>query len=50
VTTAHETSDAFSEETLMEQEVFQHAKKAELKEMLNTIADGEIEMYKAVSD
>lgn len=49
MTTAHETSDAFSDETLMEQEVFQHGKKAELKETLNNLADGQIEMYKAVS-
>jgi len=47
VTIAHETSDAFSDETLMEQEVFQHGKEAELKEMLSNLADGQIEMYKA---
>ena len=33
VQTAHETSDAFSEETLSEQKVFQYAKEAEMKEM-----------------
>ena len=48
VTTAHETSDAFSDETLREQAVFQHAKKAEMKEMLGRLADGQTEMYKAV--
>ncbi|KAF8474314.1 nexin sorting protein [Gautieria morchelliformis] len=47
VTTAHETSDAFSDETLREQAIFQHAKKAEMKEMLGQLADGQIEMYKA---
>jgi len=47
VTTAHETSDAFSDETLREQSIFQHGKKAEMKEMLGMVADGQIEMYKA---
>lgn len=49
VTTAHETSDAFSDETLREQVIFQHAKEAEMKEMLGSFADGQIEFYKAVS-
>jgi hypothetical protein len=49
VTTAHETSDAFSDETLREQTIFQHAKEAEMKEMLGNLADGQIEFYKAVS-
>jgi sorting nexin-4 len=48
VTTAHETSDAFSDETLREQAVFQYAKEAEMKEMLGNLADGEIEFYKSV--
>lgn len=48
VTTAHETSDAFSDETLREQTIFQHAKQAEMKEMLGNLADGEIEFYKLV--
>ncbi|KAG6914636.1 hypothetical protein DXG01_016197 [Tephrocybe rancida] len=47
VTTAHETSDAFSDETLREQSVFQFAKEAEMKEMLGDLADGQIEFYKA---
>lgn len=47
VTTAHETSDAFSDETLREQQIFQHAKDAEMKEMLGNLADGQIEFYKA---
>lgn len=49
MTTAHETSDAFSDETLREQVIFQHAKEAEMKEMLGNFADGQIEFYKAVS-
>lgn len=49
VTTAHETSDAFSDETLREQVVFQRAKEAEMKEMLGNFADGQIEFYKAAS-
>lgn len=48
VATAHETSDAFSEEVLREQTVFQYAKEAEMKEMLDNLADGQIEFYKAV--
>jgi sorting nexin-4 len=48
VTTAHETSDAFSDETLREQAVFQYAKEAEMKEILENLADGQIEFYKAV--
>jgi sorting nexin-4 len=48
VTTAHETSDAFSDETLREQAVFQYAKEAEMKELLGNLADGQIEFYKAV--
>lgn len=49
VQTAHETSDAFSDETLREQTVFQYSKEAEMKEMLGNLADGQIEFYKAVS-
>ncbi|KAI5117074.1 hypothetical protein M0805_007951 [Coniferiporia weirii] len=47
VTTAHETSDAFSDETLKEQAIFQRAKEVEMKEMLGSLADGQIEMYKS---
>ncbi|KAL4241799.1 Sorting nexin-4 [Abortiporus biennis] len=50
VTTAHETSDAFSDETLREQSVFQYAKEAEMKEMLGNLADGQIEFYKAAME
>lgn len=48
MTTSHETSDAFSDETLREQVIFQQAKEAEMKEMLGGLADGQIEFYKAV--
>lgn len=48
MTTAHETSDAFSDEVLREQVIFQYAKEAEMKEMLENFADGQIEFYKAV--
>ncbi|KAG6832565.1 hypothetical protein H0H92_000194 [Tricholoma furcatifolium] len=50
VTTAHETSDAFSDETLREQSIFQFAKEAEMKEMLGNLADGQIEFYKAAME
>lgn len=50
VTTAHDTSDAFSDETLREQAILQYAKKTELKEMLTELSDGQIEMYKASMD
>ncbi|KAI0257173.1 lipid binding protein [Lactifluus subvellereus] len=46
VTTAHETSDTFSNETLREQVTFQYAKEAEMKEMLSNLADGQIELYR----
>jgi sorting nexin-4 len=49
VTTAHETSDAFSDETLREQAIFQYAKEAEMKEMLGNLANGQVEFYKTVS-
>ncbi|PSS05451.1 hypothetical protein PHLCEN_2v3831 [Hermanssonia centrifuga] len=50
VTAAHDTSDAFSEETLREQKIFQYAKEAEMKEMLGHLADGQIEFYKAAME
>lgn len=50
VTTAHETSDAFSEETLREQTVFQYAKETEMKEMLGGLADSQIEFYKSAME
>ncbi|KAK0198901.1 hypothetical protein F5146DRAFT_921778 [Armillaria mellea] len=50
VTIAHETSDAFSDETLREQAVFQYAKESEMKEMLGNLAEGQIEFYKAAME
>ncbi|KAF8913101.1 lipid binding protein [Gymnopilus junonius] len=50
VTTAHETSDAFSDETLREQAIFQYSKEAEMKEALGNLADGQIEFYKAAME
>ncbi|TBU63789.1 hypothetical protein BD310DRAFT_841081 [Dichomitus squalens] len=50
VQTAHETSDAFSDETLREQTIFQRAKEAEMKEMFGNYADGQIEFYKAAME
>ncbi|KAG9124530.1 intercellular trafficking and secretion [Ceratobasidium sp. 392] len=47
VTNANEVSDAFSDETLKEHAIFQHARRAEMKEMLGNLADGQIEMYKS---
>ena len=48
MTTAHETSDAFSEEALREQTIFQYGKEAEMKEMLGDLANAQVEFYKAV--
>lgn len=48
MTRTHETSDAFSEEVLREQTIFQYGKEAEMKEMLGNLADSQIEFYKAV--
>lgn len=50
VTTAHETSDAFSDETLREQTIFQYTKEAEMKEILGNLADGEIEFYQSAME
>jgi len=50
VTTAHETSDTFSNETLCEQTTFQYAKEAEMKEMLGNLADGQIEFYRSAME
>ncbi|KAI1788823.1 hypothetical protein LXA43DRAFT_627649 [Ganoderma leucocontextum] len=50
VQTAHETSDAFSDETLREQKIFQCAKESEMKEMLGNYVDGQIEFYKAAME
>ncbi|EJT99949.1 hypothetical protein DACRYDRAFT_95772 [Dacryopinax primogenitus] len=41
----HDLSEAFNDETLREQAIFQAAKQDEMKEMLGKVADGNIEMY-----
>ena len=48
MTAAHEVSDAFSEEALREQTIFQYGKEGEMKEMLGNLANTQIEFYKAV--
>lgn len=48
MTTAHETADAFSDEVLKENVIFQYAKEAEMRELLLILAEGQIEMYRAV--
>jgi sorting nexin-4 len=48
VTTAHETSTAFSDEVLKEHTVFELSKKEEMKDLLGTYADGQIEMLQKV--
>ncbi|WWD16506.1 sorting nexin-4 [Kwoniella shandongensis] len=50
VTTAHETSTAFSDEVIKEHTVFELSKKEEMKEMLQTYADGQIEMLQKGMD
>jgi sorting nexin-4 len=49
VTTAHETSDSFSEETLREQQIFELAKRAEMRDMMVAFADGHVDFYRNVS-
>ncbi len=48
VTTAHETSTAFSDEVMKEHNVFELSKKQELKDLLQTHADGQVEMLQRV--
>lgn len=48
VTTAHETSTAFSDEVLKEHAVFELSKKQEMKDLLQTYADGQVEMLQRV--
>lgn len=47
---AHDTSVAFDDEVLREHRVFQAAKRAELKELLKSLADGHIAHYKKAMD
>jgi sorting nexin-4 len=48
VTTAHETSDSFSDETLREQQIFELAKQAEMRDMISTLTDGHVDFYRNV--
>lgn len=47
---AHETSTAFSDEVLREHAVFEMSKKEEMKDLLETYADGQIEMFQHALD
>ncbi len=49
MTTAHETSTAFSDEVIKEHAIFELSKKEEMKELLQTYADGQVEMLQRVS-
>ncbi|SOV02750.1 related to SNX4 - Sorting NeXin [Ustilago sp. UG-2017a] len=48
VTSAHDTSQAFSSEVIREHSFFHLAKQQELKDILVTHADGQIELYAAL--
>lgn len=48
VTTAHETSTAFSDEVIKEHDIFELSKQQEMKEMLQAQADGQVEMFQRV--
>ncbi|CCF48244.1 hypothetical protein NDA11_007678 [Ustilago hordei] len=48
VTSAHDTSQAFSSEVMREHSFFHLAKQQELKDILATHADGQIELYAAL--
>lgn len=48
VTGAHETSTEFSDEVLKEHNIFELSKQEEMKEMLGSYAQGQIDMYKKV--
>ena len=48
VTGAHETSTEFSEEILKEHHIFELSKQAEMKDLMGSYADGQIEMYEKV--
>ncbi|WVR03804.1 sorting nexin-4 [Kwoniella sp. DSM 27419] len=50
VETAHETSTAFSDEVMKEHTVFELSKKEEMKELLQTYADGQVEMLQRAMD
>jgi len=46
VTAAHETSDSFSDETLREQRTFELSKRAEMRDMMDILANGHVEFYR----
>lgn len=50
MTTAHETSTAFSDEVIKEHAVFELSKKEEMKDLLQTYADGQVEMLQQAMD
>ncbi|KAK9894591.1 hypothetical protein P389DRAFT_98607 [Cystobasidium minutum MCA 4210] len=50
VNAAHDTSIAFDEEVLREHRVFQAAKRAELKELFSSLANGHIAHYEKAMD
>ncbi|CAD6912025.1 unnamed protein product [Tilletia controversa] len=50
VTTAHDTSIAFNAEMVREADIFNMAKAQEMKELLGTLADGQIELYRSAME
>jgi hypothetical protein len=50
VTNAHETSTAFSDEVVKEHSTFEFTKQAEMKDLLQTYADGQVEMFQQAMD
>jgi hypothetical protein len=50
VTNAHETSTAFSDEVVKEHSTFELTKQAEMKDLLQTYADGQVEMFQQAMD
>ena len=50
MTTAHETSTAFSYEVMKEHNVFELSRKQEMKDLLQTYADGQVEMLQRVRE
>ncbi|EPQ31385.1 uncharacterized protein PFL1_00720 [Pseudozyma flocculosa PF-1] len=45
VTSAHDTSQAFNNEVFKEHEIFKLAKEQEMRDILSTYAEGQIELY-----
>ncbi|KAG8818262.1 intercellular trafficking and secretion [Serendipita sp. 399] len=50
VTTAQETSEAFNEEVVKEAAIFQYAKESEMRELLLSLVEGQIQMYRAAEE